>query len=69
MKMELTAEQASTLSGLSGIVAVVDKLLATGVTTAQLAESVLKFVDPSAVPALAALIAVLQEAEALLKKA
>jgi hypothetical protein len=64
----LTVEQTVTLGALSGIIAAIDGLLAAGVTTAQLAETVAKFVDPSAVPALAMFITVLQEAEALLKK-
>jgi hypothetical protein len=47
----------------------VEKLLAGGVTGAELAETVAKFVDPSLVPALTVFITVLQEAETLLKKA
>jgi hypothetical protein len=69
MRMELTVEETSTLGSLSGVIAMVDKLLASGVTVAQLAETVAKFADPSIVPALAVFITVLQEAEALLKKA
>jgi hypothetical protein len=69
MRMELTVEETSTLSSLPAIFAVVDKLLASGVTVAQLAETVAKFADPSIVPALAVFITVLQGAEALLKKA
>jgi hypothetical protein len=58
----------STLPGLSGILATVDKLLKAGVSTVTLAETVAKFVDPTLVPALVALIKILQTAETMVEK-
>jgi hypothetical protein len=66
---ELTTEDASVLSGLSGIVATVEKLLAAGVSAAQMAEKVASFVDPSLASGLTAFIGILQEAEVLVNKA
>ena len=49
---ELMAAFDASLPGLSGILTTIDKLLKAGVTTATLAETVAKFVDPALVPAL-----------------
>lgn len=66
---ELTVEQTSVLSGLSGIATTVDKLLSGGISAAEMAEKLLVFLDPSGAAALGSLIKVLQEADALVKKA
>jgi hypothetical protein len=47
----------------------VDKLLSGGISAAEMAEKLLVFLDPSGAAALGSLIKVLQEADALVKKA
>jgi hypothetical protein len=65
---ELTAEQTFSLSSLSGIIGTINGLLATGITAAEAAEKVLKFLDPAVVPALDTFIKVLQEVQSLAGK-
>ena len=66
---ELTTEQASAFSGLSGIAKTVDALLSSGLSAAEVAEKLLVFINPTAAASLAALIKVLQEADSIVKKA
>lgn len=56
------------LGGIPGILAVVNRLLASGVSALEVAEKVATWVAPSDVPALQSLIGILQEAESLLSK-
>jgi hypothetical protein len=65
---ELSGEEIASLSGLSSIVATVDKLITDGVDAAEVAEKVLAFVSPTDAAAIGSLISVLQEVETLLGK-
>lgn len=65
---KFTTAEASALSAVSGIVATVEKLLAAGVTAAEMAEKVASFVDPSLATGLTAFIGILEEAETLVGK-
>lgn len=64
---EMAAFEA-TLPGLSGLLGTIDKLLKAGVSAATLADTVAKFLDPALVPALVALIKILQLAETAVEK-
>ena len=67
MARELTAEESSSLlSGFSGFFSVVNKLLADGVTAAEVAETVLSIVSPPLASDVAGVITVLQELEKLI---
>lgn len=68
MASELTEEQTASLGSLSSVIATVEHLLAAGVTAAEMADHVAKFINPTAAKGLEMLIKVLQEAEKLLGK-
>lgn len=63
--MELGATSTSILGSLGGIAGTVGKLLAEGVTAAELAEKVVSILDPALKPDIDALITVLQEVQKL----
>lgn len=60
---ELTAEDEFALSGLDAMIVVVARLLACGVTVAELGGAVADFLNPLGATALGQLVAVLEEAE------